>query len=486
MSSILFCDIDLIDAQGNHTPHAYVGVKDDVIVYVGTEDPQTADAAGSLDAQVSSDNQALSGAETSSDAHEGLGAHAVSSMYSVSGAHTVSSVPTTYDETYDGRGKILMPGLYNAHSHVPMTLLRGLGENMPLDRWLNEAIFPFEALLTDNDSYHATLAGIAEMLRFGVVSFTDMYYHSEARAQAIIESGAKCNLGHSVLDFDPDISYDEIPEAAKNQDLIKEFHGAAKGRLLVDFNLHAEYTSTAKVAQGLAQAAKEAGVRMQVHVCETASEVEGCKERHNGMTPVEYLAECGIFDVPTTAAHCVWLTDNDRAILADEGVFVATCPASNAKLGSGIAEVVAMREAGITVALGTDGVASNNNHNMFKDMYLLSLMERAHNHTPLGLSSADLVQIATRNGALSQGRNNCGDIVVGNKADLVVLDADTPWMRPADDLVGALIFSAQGSDVVLTMVDGKVLYKDGEFLTIDVARALAEVTASRKRILAQL
>lgn len=450
MGSILFCDIDLIDAQGNHMPHAYVGVREDVIVYVGTEDPRNADLVG------------------------------------LSDTHAPSDAPTTYNETYDGRGKILMPGLYNAHSHVPMTLLRGLGENLPLDRWLNEAIFPFEALMTDNDSYYATLAGIAEMLRFGVVSFTDMYYHSEARAKAIIESGAKCNLGHSVLDFDPSISYDEIPESAKNQELIAQFNGAANGRLLVDFNLHAEYTSTQKVAEGLAQAAKEAGVRMQVHVCETASEVEGCKERHNGMTPVEYLAQCGIFDVPTTAAHCVWLTDNDRAILADKGVFVATCPASNAKLGSGIAQVKAMLDAGITVALGTDGVASNNNHNMFKDMYLLALMERAEQRTPLGLSAADIIRIATLNGALSQGRSDCGAITVGNKADLVVLNADTPWMRPADDLAGALIYSAQGSDVVLTMVDGEVLYKDGEFLTIDIEHALAEVGASRKRILDQL
>lgn len=450
MGSILFCDIDLIDAQGNHMPHAYVGVHEDVIVYVGTEDPRNTDLVG------------------------------------LSDTHVPSDVSTTYNETYDGRGKILMPGLYNAHSHVPMTLLRGLGENLPLDRWLNEAIFPFEALMTDNDSYYATLAGIAEMLRFGVVSFTDMYYHSEARAKAIIESGAKCNLGHSVLDFDPSISYDEIPESAKNQELIAQFNGAANGRLLVDFNLHAEYTSTQKVAEGLAQAAKEAGVRMQVHVCETASEVEGCKERHNGMTPVEYLAQCGIFDVPTTAAHCVWLTDNDRAILADKGVFVATCPASNAKLGSGIAQVKAMLDAGITVALGTDGVASNNNHNMFKDMYLLALMERAEQRTPLGLSAADIIRIATLNGALSQGRSDCGAITVGNKADLVVLNADTPWMRPADDLAGALIYSAQGSDVVLTMVDGEVLYKDGEFLTIDIEHALAEVGASRKRILNQL
>lgn len=443
MSSMLFCDIDVINASGNHMPHAYVGVQDKVINYLGTSHPDTL-------------------------------------------RNDESGQTYSYDETFNGRGKLLMPGLYNAHSHVPMTLLRGIGENMPLDRWLNDAIFPFEALMTDEDVYYATLAGIGEMLRFGVVSCTDMYYHSEARARAIIESGAKCNLGHSVLDFDPDISYDQIPESVKNKELVAEFHGAANGRLLVDYNLHAEYTSTEKVARGLAQAAKEQGVRMQVHVCETASEVQGCKERHNGMTPVEYLAECGIFDVPTTAAHCVWLTEYDRSILAEKGVFVATCPASNAKLGSGIASVVAMREAGITVALGTDGVASNNNHNMFKDIYLLALMERAQKANPLGLSSSDLIQIATRNGALSQGRTDCGNIAVGNKADLIVLDIDTPWMRPVDDLVGALIYSAQGSDVVLTMVDGEVLYKNGEYLTIDVERVLSEVQASRKRILAQL
>ena len=145
-----------------------------------------------------------------------------------------------------------------------------------------------------------------------------------------------------------------------------------------------------------------------------------------------------------------------------------------------------MLEAGITVALGTDGVASNNAHNMFRDMYLLALMERAYNHTPLGLTSSEIIQIATRNGALSQGREDCGDVKVGNRADLVVLASDTPWMVPCDDLTGALVYSAQGSDVVLTMVDGKVLYKDGMYTTIDIERALAEVTASRKRIMAQL
>jgi len=204
------------------------------------------------------------------------------------------------------------------------------------------------------------------------------------------------------------------------------------------------------------------------------------------MTPVEYLADCGIFDVPATAAHCVWLTDRDRAILAEKNVFVATCPASNAKLGSGIADVMAMREAGITVALGTDGVASNNAHNMMRDMYLLALMQRAQNCTPLGLRAGEVIEIATLNGALSQGREKCGDIVVGNKADLVVLNADTPWMVPADDKAAAVVYSAQGSDVVLTMVDGEVLYREGKYLTIDIERALHEVQDSRRRIVSQL
>lgn len=443
MSSQLFCDIDLLDAQGTHTPHAYVGVRGNTIEYVGTTDPRN----------------------HTPESEAGAARH--------------------YDEVYDGRGKLLMPGLYNAHSHVPMTLLRGMGENMSLDAWLNDAIFPFEACMTHDDAYHAMLLGIAEMVRFGVVSCSDMYYHSDARAQAVLESGIKCNMGHSVLNFDPTKTYDDLPEASLNQTLLKNYHGAGGGRLLVDFNLHAEYTSTRPVVEGLAHAAKDAGVRMQVHLSETYSEVEECRGRH-GLSPVEYLAECGLFDVPTTAAHCVWVDGQDRAILAEKGVVVATCPASNAKLGSGVAPVQEMRNAGVAVALGTDGVASNNAQNMFRDMYLLALMQRAHNCTPMGLSSAQLIHVATRNGALSQGRHDCGDIKEGYRADLVVLDIDTPWMQPCDDRAGALVYSAQGSDVVLTMVDGCVVYKDGSYPTIDIEFSAAEVCAARKRIISQL
>lgn len=199
-----------------------------------------------------------------------------------------------------------------------------------------------------------------------------------------------------------------------------------------------------------------------------------------------YLKKCGLFDVPTTAAHCVWLDDDDYRILSESNVFVATCPASNAKLGSGIADVLAMKKAGIVVSLGTDGVASNNNHNMFKDLYLLALMQRAKDSNPRGLSSSELIEIATRSGAFSQGRDDCGMIQVGARADLIVLDIDTPWMTPVDSMSSNLVYSAEGSDVVLTMVDGSVLYKEGDYLSIDIERMKYEVIRSREAIVSKL
>lgn len=436
MSSFLFADISLLNEKGEYFPHKYVGVSQSCIDYIGSEDPRIANGVD-------------------------------------------------YDEVFDGRGKLLMPGLYNAHSHVPMTLLRGRGENLALQPWLYDSIFPFEAEIQEEDSYYATLLGIAEMLRFGVVSFSDMYYQSDARAKAVLESGIKANIGHSISHFGEDIPYSELPVCALNKRLIKDYHGKGEGRLLIDFNLHSEYTTTPLVASGLAEAALDAGVRIQVHVSETEQEIADCRARHN-QSPVVYLAERGIFDVSCTAAHCTYLDEEDLRILSDKGVFVATCPASNAKLGSGIADIMKMKEHGITICLGTDGVASNNNLNMFKDMYLLALMHRAYYRNPEGMSSNDIITISTRNGALSQGRNDCGEIKVGNKADLVALDIDTPWMTPVDSMSSNVVYSLEGSDVVLTMVDGRVCYRNGEYLTIDIERVMDEVSRSRESILTRL
>lgn len=442
MSSFLFKDITAIDGTGLVLEHAWVGIRDGYITWI----------------EVNPEEQ----------------------------TRLAQTKPGVWDEIYNGSGRVLMPGFYNAHAHVPMTLLRGRGEGLALDAWLNKAIFPFEDHIDHDAAYWATQLGIAEMFRFGTVSFSDMYYHSDARAQAILESGIKCNLGHSVTCFDQDASFEDLADYDIMNHLVVTYHGAGDGRLLIDANLHAEYTSTPRVARGLADFAREHALRMQVHVSETASEVQGCKERHQGKTPVRYLADCGIFDTPTTAAHCVWLEEDDVSILAEYGVYVAANPASNAKLGSGIADLGALAHADVTIALGTDGVASNNNHDMHRGMYLMALLQRARACNPVGFSPVELVNIATRNGALAQGRSDCAKLEVGARADLCVFTFDTIWAKPIQDYFTNLVYSVEGQDVVLTMVDGVVVYNEGIYPTIDVERALAETTRHREKILGLL
>ena len=286
---MLFSDIGIIDENFEYQPHKWVGVQGAHISFVGDEAPWDAER---------------------------------------------------YGEVYDGANRLLMPGMYNAHAHAPMVLLRGWGEALPLQSWLNDRIFPFEAKMEALDNFWGTTLAIAEMLRYGTVSYSDMYYHADQRFRACNRAGMKINLGETLLSFDP-VPYQDLPMAELNARLLREYHMADDGRLRVDFNLHAEYTSNPTTAASFAEAAVDAGVCMQVHVSETAAEVEACKERHGGQTPVEYLAAMGIFDVPTNAAHCVWLEEGDYAILRDKAVTVSTNPVSNAKLGSGFARVPA-------------------------------------------------------------------------------------------------------------------------------------------------
>lgn len=429
---MLFESIGVIDADFNYLPNRYVGVEDDTIAYIGSKPPAT-----------------------------------------------------DYGERYDGAGKLMLPGMVNAHSHAPMTLMRGYAENLALDDWLNTMIFPFEAKMTDAEAYPATLLAIAEMLRFGTTSFSDMYYFSDTRARAILESGIKCNMCDTLVDFSG-APYDELPMAQTNRRLRASYHGANDGRLLVDWGLHAEYTSNPTVVRGFAESAHEAGARVHVHVSETCREVRECKERHNGLTPPAYLAKLGVLDNPTLAAHCVWLEEGDYELFSRYGVTVASNPVSNAKLGSGIANVRALQAAGIRIALGTDSVASNNNLDMWQDMNALALLERARDCNPVGISPAETLRCATRNGALAQGRDETGLIAEGMRADLCVVKTDVPWMRPVGDMVTSLVYSTRGSDVVLTMVDGQILYRDGSWPTIDIERAMHDATVARDAVLARL
>lgn len=389
-----------------------------------------------------------------------------------------------WGETYKGQHRLLMPGMVNAHSHAPMVMLRGYAENLPLDRWLNEMVFPFEDQFTDPAIHAATTLACAEMLRFGTVSFSDMYFFCQTMADVILDCGIKCNLSRGLTVFS-DQDYQQLDAYRDNVDLLTNYHGAGDGRLKIDLCIHGEYTSTPKVVQALAQHAKQTNSRVHIHLSETKKEHEDCKQRH-GVTPTAYFESLGLFDQPTLAAHCVWVEEEDLEILHRKGVTVACNPVSNMKLASGFAPVPAMLARGIRVALGTDGCASNNNLNMMQDMYLFGLLYKGVTHDPTVVTPAQALCAATRNGFLAQGREDCGLIEVGMRADLIALDTDVPWMYPATDPACHLVYAAQGADVRMTMVDGKVLYRDGEYLTIDIERAKAETQQHTDQIIARL
>ncbi len=428
---MLFKNITIVDDQFEIKENMYVGTVDDKITYIGTEAP-----AGN------------------------------------------------FGREYDGKGKLLMSGFVNTHAHSAMSLLRGYGENLSLQDWLNKRIFPFEDKLTGEAAYWGTMLAMAESLRYGIASTTDMYYFAEDMLRAIEESGTKNNYSRSVTCFS-DADLWTLESAAEMKDIYERFHNTADGRIKIDMSIHAEYTSTPKVVKQMAEYTKSIGANMHVHLSETQSEHEGCKEKH-GMTPAQYFNSLGLFDTPTTAAHCVWLEPEDYPILKEKGVTVACNPVSNMKLASGVCNVPELLRHGINVGIGTDSVASNNSLNFIEEMKFFAVASKGKFYDPTAVTPADTLRAATLAGAKSQGREDCGLLKEGYKADLVVIDISGPHMYPVHDLINNLVYSASGSDVVMTVVDGKVLYESGEYKTIDIEKTLFEADRVTKNILKQL
>lgn len=389
-----------------------------------------------------------------------------------------------FGRVYDGTGKLLMSGFVNTHAHSPMALMRGYGENMALQDWLNKKIFPFEAKLTGDAVYWATMLAMAESVRFGIVSTTDMYYFSEDMVRAIAESGTKNNLSRSITCFD-DSELWELESAKEMKSLFETYHNAEGGRIKVDMSIHAEYTSTPKIVRQMAEYTSSIGANMHVHLSETQSEHEECKARH-GMTPAAYFNRLGLFDTPTTAAHCVWIEGDDFEILKEKGVTVASNPVSNMKLASGVCNVPKLLDMGINVSLGTDSVASNNSLNYIEEMKYFATAAKERVKDPTAVTPKQALRAATSSGAQSQGRSDTGVLARGKKADLIVLDISGPHMHPVHSLINNLVYSASGSDVVLTMADGKILYENGKYFTIDLERAVYETERAAKKILQAL
>lgn len=396
------------------------------------------------------------------------------------------SIPESYKgPTYDGKNKLLMSGFFNIHGHSPMTLLRGYGENMSLQDWLTKKIFPFEAHLDGEAVYWGTMLAIAESIQNGIISTTDMYYFCEDMARAFSEAQAKVNIGRAITAFG-DENINELESFAEAKELYKNYNESEGGRIKIDMSLHAEYTSTEKIVKQLAEETSILGAGMHVHVSETRQEHELCKEKHGGRTPVKYFYDSGLFDTRTTAAHCVWIEDEDINLLKEKNVTVASCPVSNLKLASGVCDTSKLLKRGVNVGIGTDGVASNNSLDYIEEMKFFALVGKGFMHNPELITPEEVLYAGTRAGAISQGRYDSGRISTGSKADLVVLDMSGVNMTPDINDINNLVYAGSNRQILLTMVDGKVLYENGEFRTIDIEKVKYNVNAVTKKIIDKL
>ncbi len=434
---MLFEHIDILDENLDWKKDCFVGVKGTTITYVGEEPPANAQS---------------------------------------------------YGQRYDGRGKLLTSAFFNTHAHTSMTLLRGYAEDQPLQDWLQKTVWPFEGKMDVDKKHHywGTVLAQAEMIRYGVVGYTDMYNATIDRCEATLAAGMKANHcdGGTMCFVEKD--YDALPVAKTNAELFERFQGAGDGRVQIEMCIHGEYTTPEGMVRRVAEEAGKHDCGIHLHLSETRSEHEECKERHGGMTPAAWFEHCGVFDHRVTAAHCVWVEDSDIELLARCGVHVSLNPASNMKLASGFAPVQKMIDAGVPLSMGTDGMASNNTHNILQSAYLLACAQKGNALDPTVVAAKEVLRMLTAGGAAAQGREDCGVLKEGMRADLVVFDVDTPWMKPVYDMAVSLVYSANGADVVMTMCDGQVLYENGEFKTIDVERAAAECERSAGEVLEAL
>ncbi|MDR1734964.1 MAG: amidohydrolase [Oscillospiraceae bacterium] len=382
------------------------------------------------------------------------------------------------ESTISAADKLLLPGFVNAHTHAYMTLLRGRGDDLPFMDWLFGRILPMEDKLTPEDAYWGTQLALLEMLRTGTTCYNDMYIHAAANGQAAKDAGMRAVLSKGL-----------VGDAADDPGGLERLQTATdEMRLFADcdrlsFRLapHAPYTCAPGYLQTVAAAAKELGVGIHTHLCESKAEIAQIREKYN-CTPFEMFAESGIFDSPTVAAHCVYMTESDMDIAVQHGVAVASNPVSNLKLGNGIAPIARMLEKGIIVSLGTDGAASNNALNMIRELGYLALLQKGVTGQPEVLPAAKAIEIATIGGAAALGMaDRIGSIEVGKAADLTLIDLSDAHMQPAGNIPASLAYAAGGSEVVCSMVGGRVLYQDGDYKTLDEQRIRYECQVIAER-----
>lgn len=382
------------------------------------------------------------------------------------------------DDTVDAAGHIVLPGFFNAHTHSPMTLMRGYAEDLPLDRWFNERIWQVESALTAEDVYWGAALAAAEMIRAGVVGFADHYFYMDRVAQVVVQSGLRANLAWCAFGREEGEVGTDLAGIAR---FVEEWQGAGEGRIVTVLGPHSPYMCSPQFLARSAAVAARLGIGIHIHVAESADQVTRSLAEHD-LTPVELLAQNGIFDVPVIAAHGIYLQEVDLEILAAHQATVVQCPTCHMKLGMGVTPVPALQAAGINVALGTDGPASNNALDMLQEARQAALLQKLTAQDPTLLAGDAALRLATQNGARALGFDLSGVIAVGHAADLMLVDTSGPRQRPRHDLVANILYAAGAGDVSDVMVAGRWLMRSRKLLTLDEERILAEAERRALRL----
>lgn len=368
------------------------------------------------------------------------------------------SVPDMiWDREIDCGQNLLMPGFKNAHTHSGMTLLRSFADDLPLDEWLNHRVFPIEAKMTPEDIYELSKLAILEYLSGGITAVFDMYLTPETIADAFDDMGMRCVQVGAVNNF------------SQSPELVEEMYQKLNHRSPLQsymLGFHAEYTCSKELLQVISGLAHKYKAPVFTHLAETEGEVEGCRERY-GMTPMEFLDSLGIFDYGGGGYHCVHMTPSDIAIMKKRGMYAVTNPASNVKLASGIAPISEYLKAGIPVAIGTDGPASNNCLDMFREMFLVTGLAKLKEKNAAAVDGLAVLKMATVNGARAKGLTQADTLSCGKLADMVLIDLNQPNMQPLNNIAKNLVYSGSKQNVIMTMVGGRILYEKGEFFVGD-------------------
>ena len=359
-----------------------------------------------------------------------------------------------FDRQIDLHGDLLMPGFKNAHSHSGMTFLRSLADDLPLNDWLSKIVWPNESRLNGEAIYYLAKLAFMEYLTSGITACFDMYYQRDSFLAAVKDSGFRAVICSGMNDFDEDMEMVE-------RDYL-HFNSTGCDRLSYIPGIHGEYTTSLNRMEYVASLAEKYHVPCFCHLSETRGEVDGCIERY-GMTPPQVLDKIGFFKYGGGGFHCCYMSEEDIVLFAEKGLFAVTCPGSNLKLASGIAPIEKMLKSGVNIAIGTDGPASNNALDMFREMYLTAALQHIYEDDAAACSADEVLKMACVNGARACGLNSCDDIAQGKKADVIVIDMSRPNMQPVTNIISNIVFSGSKNNVRLTMIDGKILYENGEF-----------------------